>query len=83
MADFNDGLYGSFEAVKEIGISLERLRYWERVGVVRPTLVQCGTRKYRRFSRKDIERALAVKRLVDEDKYSLEGAIRKLNINND
>lgn len=78
MAKLNDGLYGSFTAVKKIGTSLERLRYWEGLGVVRPNYVQCGTRRFKRYSREDIERAIAVKRLVDEERYSLGGAIAKL-----
>ena len=74
----NDGRFGTVEAVKKIGISFERLRYWEQAGIVRPMYVQCGTRKYRRYSQKDILRAIFVKDLVDDEKYSLEGAIRKL-----
>ena len=74
----NDGRFGTVEAVKKIGISFERLRYWEKAGIVKPVYVQCGTRKYRRFSQKDIKRALFVKELVDDEKYSLEGAVRKL-----
>lgn len=83
MANFNDGLFGSFAAAKKINISLERLRYWEHAGIVKPTHAQCGTRKFRRFSRHDIQRAVLVKLLVDEEKYSLEGAIKKLeNVTN-
>ena len=78
MANFNDGLYGSFTAVKKIGTSLERLRYWENLGVVRPNYVQCGTRRFKRYSQEDLDRAVAVKRLVDEERYSLGGAIAKL-----
>ena len=78
MADFNDGLVGSFEAVKKIGVSLGRLRYWERMGIVNPKFVKCGIRRYRRYSQGDIEGAMLIKVLVDGEKYSLEGAIRKL-----
>ena len=78
MADFNDGLYGSFETAEKIGVSLERLRYWEYRGIAKPKYVRCGTRKYRRYSQKDIEKVTLVKRLVDKEKYSLEGAIEKL-----
>ncbi len=78
MANLNDGLYGSFTASKKIGASLERLRYWENLGVVKPSHVQCGTRQFKRYSQEDINRACVVKRLVDEEKYSLGGAIAKL-----
>jgi len=67
--------FGSVEAAKRIKISTERLRYWERRGIVDPAYIQCGTRRYRRFSLEDIKRAILVKALVDKEKYSLEGAI--------
>lgn len=78
MANFSDGLFGSFTAAKKIGTSLERLRYWENQGIVKPNYVRCGTRKFRRYSQEDLKRAILVKKLVDEEKYTLEGAIMKL-----
>ena len=69
---------GTVEATQKIGISPERLRYWERLGVVKPRFVPCGTRKFRRYSQEDIHRAVLIKSLVDCEKYTLEGAIRKL-----
>ena len=78
MADLNDGLLGSFAAVKKIGISLERLRYWENLGIIKPNYVQCGTRRFKRYSQEDINRAVLVKVLVDIEKYTLAGALRKL-----
>ena len=71
--------FGSVEAARKIGISTERLRYWERVGIVNPTYSQCGTRRFRRYSRVDVDRALFVKELVDREKYTLEGAVGKLS----
>ena len=78
MINRNDNRFGTVETVKRIGISPERLRYWEQVHIVRPKYVQCGTRKFRRYSQEDIRKAILVKMLVDEEKYSLQGAIRKL-----
>jgi DNA-binding transcriptional MerR regulator len=78
MNNLNDGLFGSFTAAKKIGTSLERLRYWENLGIVKPTYVQCGTRKFRRYSARDIQRAALIKMLVDIEKYTLAGALRKL-----
>jgi DNA-binding transcriptional MerR regulator len=73
-----DNRLGAVEATQKIGMSPERLRYWERLGIVKPAYVPCGTRKFRRYSEEDIHRAILVKALVDTEKYSLEGAIRKL-----
>jgi DNA-binding transcriptional MerR regulator len=70
--------FGTVETTQQIGISPERLRYWERFGIVKPKYLQCGTRKFRRYSKEDIFRGTLVKMLVDDDKYTLEGAIRKL-----
>jgi DNA-binding transcriptional MerR regulator len=73
-----DDRFGSVEAANKIGVSTERLRYWERVGIVDPQYVQCGTRRFRRYSREDISRARIVKALVDREKYTLQGAIIKI-----
>ena len=78
MKSNGDNKFGTVEASRKIGISTERLRYWERVGIVKPTYIPCGTRKFRRFSVQDIKRAVFVRELVDHEKYTLEGAIGKL-----
>ena len=74
----SDKRLGSTETARKIGISTERLRYWERVGVVKPAYISCGIRKFRRYSQQDLERAVRVRSLVEDEKYSLEGAILRL-----
>jgi len=78
MKPAKDKGFGTVEATQKIGISPERLRYWERLGIVSPKYAQCGTRRFRRYSQKDIHRGVLVKAFVDTEKYTLEGAIRKL-----
>jgi len=78
MKNKHDNRFGTVEAVKQIGISSERLRYWERVDIVQPKYVKCGSRRFRRYSQEDIDRGIYVRILVDGEKYSLEGAKRKL-----
>lgn len=78
MKSHKDNRIGAAEATKKIGVSSERLRYWERLDIVKPKYVQCGTRKFRRYSEEDIHRGVLVKVLVDTEKYTLEGAIKKL-----
>lgn len=73
-----DNKYGTVEATKKIGVSFERLRYWELIGIIKPKYVKCGVRKFRRYSKGDISIAIRIRKLVDEEKYSLEGALRKL-----
>lgn len=78
MANFHDGLLGSFDMSKKVGVSIERLRYWEQVGILNPGYKECRTRRYRRYSPEDMNRAILIKMLVDDEKYSLGGAIMKL-----
>jgi DNA-binding transcriptional MerR regulator len=77
----SDDRFGTVEATQNLGLSAERLRYWEKLGIVNPEYVQHGTRKFRRFSKDDIDRATLVKTLVDCERYTLEGAIKKIQEN--
>ncbi|MFH2137499.1 MAG: MerR family transcriptional regulator [Candidatus Omnitrophota bacterium] len=70
---------GIIEAAKKIGIEMHRLYCWEQYGVVHPVTELCGSRRFRRYSQDDIERAKFVKFLVEEEGYMLKAAARKLN----
>lgn len=76
MPKIDDGLYGSFDTSRKIGISLPRLRYWVNLDILRPKHIQCGTRFFKRYEQTDIDKAILVKKMVDEGGYSLEGAIK-------
>jgi len=78
MTDHNNHTFGTVEITQKVGVSPERLRYWERLGIVKPVYVQRGMRKFRRYSQEDLHRAVLIKSLVDCEKYTLEGAIKKL-----
>ena len=80
MKKANDNRFGTVELTQKLGISAERLRYWEKFGIVNPEYIQRGTRKFRRYSKEDIRRVTLVKMLVDGEKYTLEGAIRKITM---
>jgi len=82
MKQLNDNRFGTVAALQKIGVSSERLRYWEKAGIISPKYIKCGTRKFRRYSEEDINRAILIKMLVDEEGYSLEGAKRKLEKDN-
>ena len=71
-------LFGAIEAAKRIGISLERMYYWEKKGILNPQLKKFGIRKFRRYSQKDIQQAILIKDLVDKEYYTLKGAIEKI-----
>jgi len=78
MKSKKDNRFGTTDVTQKTGVSPERLRYWERLGIVRPKYIKCNTRRFRRYSQEDIHRATLIKTLVDSEKYTLEGAIRKL-----
>lgn len=69
---------GTSETIQKVGISYAKLRYWEKLGIVKPEYVQRGVRKFRRYSAEDVHRAVVVKTLVDIKKYTFEDAIREL-----
>lgn len=74
-----DKRFKTVEIAKKIGISPERLRYWEGLGIVKPEHIQCGARKFRRYSEEDVHRAVLVNTLIDNEKYTLEEAIKRLD----
>jgi len=78
MKNNKDQRLGTTEVIQKIGVSPERLRYWERLGIVKPKHIRHEIRKFRRYSQEDVHRAILVKTFVDTEKYTLEGAIRKL-----
>lgn len=83
MAEFNDNLLGSCKVAKKTNISLERLKYWERLGAIKPKHAKCkhGMRKFRRYSQEDVLRIIGIKELIEKEGYSLRGAIKKLEEN--
>ena len=70
---------GTMDAVKRIGISLDRLYYWERLGIVKPLFGQFGIRKYRRYSQEDIQWAIYARKLIDEDGYKPLVVAKRIN----
>lgn len=78
----NDGLvakkvYYSIGEVCEVsGLKPHVLRYWEtQFQVLHPTKNRAGNRVYRHS---DVQVVLLIKRLLYEDKYTIEGANQKL-----
>ena len=67
---------GMTEATQRIGVSSERLRYWELKGIISPHYITRMSKKIRRYSQEDIELCIEIKRLIEEG-YTLQGATRK------
>ncbi len=70
-------LYYSIKEVSQmVGVEEYVLRYWEK------EFPQLKVRRYngrRRYTKKDIERILLIKRLLYEEGFTIKGAKQKLN----
>ena len=78
MKNYKNGRVGTIEVAKRVGISPERLRYWEKLGVIKPQYIICGQRIFRAYSQEDIHRATLIKTFIDTEKYTLKEALKKL-----
>ena len=70
---------GVIAAAKKVGVEMHRLYAWEKYGIVRPQRQKFGTRWFRKYSQRDIERAIFIRFLVDDEGYALQSAVKKLN----
>jgi DNA-binding transcriptional MerR regulator len=72
-----DKLYFKIGEVAEIvGVKPYVLRYWEtEFSMVRPTKTRS---KHRLYRRKDVEMLLQIKRLLHEQRFTIEGARKRL-----
>ncbi len=70
---------GMTEATCKIGISPERLRYWEIRGIISPLYIRHGSKRLRRYSHEDIAISTDIRHLVDQDGFTLKGAAERLN----
>ena len=77
MEIINDERFYTPAEVKDIvGVSARRLYYWELRGAVHPKLVTLGSREFRRYSEKDIEKLKKIKAYLDEG-FVLDKAFEK------
>lgn len=73
---FEKHFYRVGEVAKIVGVEPHVIRYWERESrIVRTKKNGAGQRV---FSRRDVERLLALKQLVYGEGYTLTGAVRQL-----
>lgn len=77
MADLPDKLYYSIrEVAAHTGVEPHVLRYWEsEFPTLKPRRNRAGTRTYRR---RDIDEVLAIKSLLHEEGYRIDGARKAL-----
>lgn len=70
---------GMTEAIKRIGISPERLRYWETKGIVSPKYVTIEAKRVRRYSEEDVEIGIEIRNMIEHEGFTLKGAAQRLN----
>lgn len=77
MADLPDKLYYSIrEVARHTGVEPHVLRYWEsEFPTLKPRRNRAGTRTYRR---RDVDEILAIKTLLHEEGYRIDGARKAL-----
>lgn len=72
-----DTLYNIGEAADILGVSIQTLRLYERMGLVLPYR---RNSKHRRFSSRDIERIKCIRSMITENKVSIAGIGRLLSL---
>ena len=77
LTDIPDKLYFKIgEVVQLVGVEAHVLRYWEKeVAAIRPRM---SASKQRRYRRRDVEIFREIRRLLQEEKYTLAGARKRL-----
>ena len=76
-AQFSDKLYFKIgEVAAIVGVQPYVLRYWEsEFSVVRPSKSRS---KHRLYRRRDVETLLLIKRLLHDERFTIEGARKRL-----
>lgn len=78
MSDINmDTLYSTCTASKESGLSTRQLYYWELIGLIQPRYETFGVRRFRRYTRQDLEMLKQAKAMLEEG-YTLSAVKSRL-----
>ncbi len=79
MEIINDEKHYTPAEVKDIvGVSARRLYYWELKGAIQPRLITLGSREFRRYSEKDVNKLKKIKYYLEEG-FILDKAFEKAN----
>ena len=71
--------YGSTEVMERVNISRMQLFYWELKGIITPTRITMGSRKFKRYSQMDIETLAELKKYLNQG-YTLSSASKRLKV---
>ena len=72
-----DTLYSTSNVLKECGISCRQLYYWELIGLIQPRYESFGMRRFRRYTRADLDLLREAKALMDGG-FTLQAVREKL-----
>ena len=72
----NEKFYTPAEIKELVNISSRRLYYWELRGAIKPKQITLGSREFRRYSEKDMEKLKKIKHYLDEG-FILDKAFEK------
>lgn len=67
----------SSEVTRRLDISLRQLYYWELKGIVRPRMITMGSREFKRYSGRDLEKLRRIKEFLDQG-YTLNSAVQRV-----
>jgi hypothetical protein len=73
----NGHSFASGQVTEIVGISNRQLYYWELKGLIRPVEVTIGSRRFKKYSEKDIHLLSKVKEYL-EIGYTLEATFKKV-----
>ena len=71
-------LYSTFTVCQECGISQRQLYYWELLGMIQPHYENFGTRRFRRYTTRDVQLLKQVKSFLNEG-FTLQAVRSRLN----
>jgi len=77
MEIYNDEKYYTPAEIKDlVGVSSRQLYYWELKGAIKPRLITLGSREFRRYSEKNMQKLKTIKKYLEEG-FVLDKAFEK------
>ena len=70
--------FDSTTASKMIGISLKKLKLWEKFGLIRPRYINFGKKKRKYYTLEEIKWGIMARQLIEEEKFPLKIVIEKI-----
>ncbi|MCP2604527.1 MerR family transcriptional regulator [Candidatus Aminicenantes bacterium AH-873-B07] len=72
--EFIEGITAS----KMIGISLRKLKLWEKLGLIKPRYINFGKKKRKYYTLEEIRWGIMARQLIEEEGFPLKIVIEKI-----